>query len=65
MPKMKSNRGLRKRFKVTKKGKVTRKQAFKSHLMSTKTGKRRRQLKKVILVCKADQKKILRMMCES
>ncbi len=44
MPKMKTHKGSRKRFKVTAKGKLKRRQAGKSHLMSHKTSKRKRQL---------------------
>lgn len=48
MPKMKTHKGSRKRFSVTGTGKLTRKQAGKKHLNSTKTGKRKRQLRKPI-----------------
>ena len=46
MPKMKVHKGLKKRVKVTAKGKVRHKKAFAGHLMSGKNGKRRRSLKK-------------------
>jgi large subunit ribosomal protein L35 len=45
MPKMKSHKGSRKRFKVSAKGKLKRAQAGKKHLNSPKSGKRKRQLR--------------------
>ncbi|MAD60645.1 MAG: 50S ribosomal protein L35 [Myxococcales bacterium] len=45
MPKMKTNRGARKRFKVTKKGKVKFFHANKRHILTKKAQKRKRQLR--------------------
>jgi large subunit ribosomal protein L35 len=45
MPKMKTHKGARKRFHVTAQGKLTRRQAGKKHLLSNKTGKRKRHLR--------------------
>ena len=45
MPKMKSHKASRKRFKVTANGKLKRSQAGKKHLNSHKTGKRKRHLR--------------------
>jgi large subunit ribosomal protein L35 len=45
MPKMKSHRGATKRFKVTGSGKVKRMKAFKSHILTKKTSKRKRRLR--------------------
>jgi ribosomal protein L35 len=45
MPKMKTHKGSRKRFRITAKGKLKRRQAGKKHLESHKTGKRKRQLR--------------------
>lgn len=45
MPKMKSHRGAAKRFKVTKSGKVKRAKAFKSHILTKKSQKRKRNLR--------------------
>ena len=45
MPKMKTNRGARKRFKVTKKGKVKFFHANKRHILTKKSQKRKRQLR--------------------
>jgi large subunit ribosomal protein L35 len=46
MPKMKSHRGARKRFSVTGSGKVKRYKAFKSHILTKKTSKRKRRLRR-------------------
>ena len=46
MPKMKSHRGARKRFSVTGSGKVKRFKAFKSHILTKKTSKRKRRLRR-------------------
>lgn len=45
MPKMKTHKGMKKRFKVTATGKVKHKNAFRGHKLSHKGGKRRRQLR--------------------
>ena len=45
MPKMKTHKGSKKRFRVTASGKLKRRQAGKKHLLSHKTGKRKRQLR--------------------
>ena len=48
MPKMKSHRGAMKRFKVTGAGKVTRHKAYKSHILTKKSQKRKRNLRKAL-----------------
>jgi large subunit ribosomal protein L35 len=60
MPKMKSNSGAKKRFKVTGSGKIKRKKAFKRHILTKKSSKTKRQLGKDTLVDKADEKSIKR-----
>ena len=45
MPKMKSHKGARKRFKITGSGKVRRMKAFKSHILTKKSPKRKRNLR--------------------
>ncbi|HEY7327840.1 MAG TPA: 50S ribosomal protein L35 [Gemmataceae bacterium] len=49
MPKMKTHKGSKKRFRVTASGKLKRRQAGKKHLLSHKTGKRKRQLRGIIV----------------
>lgn len=61
MPKMKSNSGAKKRFKVTAKGRVKRQKAFKSHILTKKSPKRKRNLRQPTLVDKTDEKRVHRM----
>ena len=44
MPKMKSNAGAKKRFRITGTGKLKRKHAYKSHILTKKSTKRKRNL---------------------
>jgi large subunit ribosomal protein L35 len=62
MPKMKSNRGAAKRFKKTGGGGIKRYKAGKSHILSTKTRKRKRGLRKSTLVNSANDKAIRRLL---
>jgi large subunit ribosomal protein L35 len=62
MPKMKTHKGSRKRFRVTAKGKLKRHQAGKKHLLSHKTGKRKRQLREPIVELNKLSKKYIEMM---
>lgn len=47
MPKQKTHRGMKKRSKVTSKGKILRGRPFSSHLLTKKTSKRKRKFRKV------------------
>ncbi len=58
MPKMKSRSGARKRFKLTGSGKVKRGTAYRSHILSSKTTKRKRKLRGPHLVSKADERNV-------
>lgn len=58
MPKMKSTSGAKKRFKKTASGMYKRRKAFRSHILSTKSSKRKRHLKKATLVSAQEQYKI-------
>jgi len=62
MPKMKTNSGARKRFKKTGTGKIMRKQAFKNHILTKKTKKRKLHLGKHVVVHKSDKDRIERML---
>jgi large subunit ribosomal protein L35 len=60
---MKSHSGAKKRFKKTANGKVMRKKANKGHLLTKKSSKRKRQLRKsVVIDDKANEKRIKRML---
>jgi large subunit ribosomal protein L35 len=61
MPKMKSNSGAKKRFKVTGSGKIKRKKAYKRHILTKKSSKRKRKLGKDALVHESDEKAIKQM----
>jgi large subunit ribosomal protein L35 len=58
MPKVKTHRGAAKRFKLTATGKVKRSKAFASHILTKKTTKRKRTLRKATLVDSANLKEI-------
>jgi large subunit ribosomal protein L35 len=58
MPKMKTNPGAKKRFSLTGTGKIKRKHAFKSHILTKKTTKRKRNLTYDGQVDKADLKNV-------
>ena len=55
MPKLKTKSSAKKRFKVTGSGKLKRKHAFKSHILTKKETKRKRSLTQYALVDKADE----------
>lgn len=61
MPKMKTNRGAAKRFDVTASGKVKRKKAYSSHILTSKTTKRKRKLRKETYVAETDQRAVRKM----
>ncbi|MGH7664362.1 MAG: 50S ribosomal protein L35 [Gemmatimonadaceae bacterium] len=50
MPKMKTHRGAKKRFKLTATGKVKRMKAYKSHILTKKDAKRKRRLRRATIV---------------
>ncbi|HDT12477.1 MAG TPA: 50S ribosomal protein L35 [Candidatus Marinimicrobia bacterium] len=62
MPKMKTNRGAAKRFKVSGTGKIKRVKAYGSHLLTSKSRKRKRSLKQATLVSQADKGRVKRML---
>jgi large subunit ribosomal protein L35 len=62
MPKMKTNRAAAKRLKRTGTGKLRRRKAYKSHILTKKSAKRKRNLRKGALVSKADEKRMNRLL---
>jgi large subunit ribosomal protein L35 len=58
MPKMKTNSAAKKRFKLTGTGKIRRKHAFKSHILTKKSTKRKRNLSYFATVNKTDEKNV-------
>ncbi|KEI00886.1 50S ribosomal protein L35 [Clostridium botulinum] len=62
MPKMKTHRGAAKRFKKTGSGKLKRAKAFKSHILTKKSSKTKRNLRKSGLVSEAQEKVIKKLL---
>ena len=60
MPKMKSHRGAKKSFSVTGTGKVKRSKAFKSHILTKKTSKRKRNLRRATTIATNGEAKNLK-----
>ena len=58
MPKQKTHKGMKKRFKVSSKGKVKHRSAFRGHLLSHKSGKQKRQLRKDGILTSAVAKEV-------
>ncbi|MBW1850676.1 MAG: 50S ribosomal protein L35 [Deltaproteobacteria bacterium] len=61
MPKIKTNRGAAKRFKTTGSGKLVRNKAFSSHILTKKTTKRKRKLRKSALVDASNIRQLVRL----
>ena len=62
MSKMKTNRGADKRFRRTAKGGFKRGQSFRSHILTKKSSKRKRQLSTTLQIADADQKSVRRLL---
>lgn len=62
MPKMKTKSGAKKRFTLTATGRVKRKHAYKSHILTKKSKKRKRNLTKSTLVKAVDEKNVKAML---
>ena len=63
MPKMKTKSSAKKRFTITGSGKIKRKHAFKSHILTKKTTKQKRNLTHAGLVHKSDESNIKLQLC--
>ena len=62
MPKMKTNSGAKKRFALTGSGKIKRKHAFHSHILTKKTNKRKKNLVKSALVHSSDEQQVYKLL---
>lgn len=62
MPKVKTNSGAKKRFKVTGTGKLKRKHAFKNHILTKKETKQKRHLRDMSVVDKTDEKRMKKLL---
>jgi len=61
MPKMKTNRGAAKRFRKTGTGKIRRGKAFRSHILTKKSTKRKRNLRSATVIDGRDEKNVSRL----
>ena len=62
MPKMKSNSGAKKRFRKTGTGKIKFKRAYHSHILTTKTTKKKRNQRRMRILPAAEQKRVKRLL---
>jgi large subunit ribosomal protein L35 len=62
MPKVKTKSGAKKRFKLTGKGKIKRKHAYKSHILTKKETKQKRNLTHAALVSDGDKPRVKKML---
>lgn len=62
--KMKSHKGAMKRMRITGSGKIKRNKAYKSHILTKKSAKRKRGLRKATTLTSADLKRMLRAMAK-
>jgi len=62
MPKLKTHRGAAKRFKKTGTGKFVRSKAFKQHILTSKSAKRKRHMRGTAVVSKSDHAKLAKML---
>ena len=62
MPKLKTNRGAKKRFKKTGTGKIMRRQAFAKHILTSKSRKRKRRITRSTAVGEEDVRRIRRLL---
>ncbi len=65
MPKMKTHKGAKKRFSITGTGKVRRLKAYKSHILTKKTSKRKRNLRRPAMVATNGEAKNLRRLLQA
>ncbi|MCH5328385.1 MAG: 50S ribosomal protein L35 [Coprobacter sp.] len=63
MPKLKTNSGAKKRFALTGSGKIKRKHAFKSHILTKKTKKQKRNLTHFTMVHASNEKSVKELLC--
>jgi large subunit ribosomal protein L35 len=63
MPKIKTNSGAKKRFALTGSGKIKRKHAYKSHILTKKTKKQKRNLTKFAILDGANNTNVRELLC--
>lgn len=65
MPKMKTNGSAKKRFKIAPSGTIKRKKAYKSHILTKKSAKRKRSLRQTASINEVDKKMVLRLLAKA
>jgi large subunit ribosomal protein L35 len=65
MPKMKTHKGAKKRFKITGTGKVKRMKAYKSHILTKKDAKRKRRLRRPTIVATNGEARVLKRLIQA
>lgn len=65
MPKMKSNGSAKKRFKISASGVIKRKKAYKSHILTKKSAKRKRSLRQLTVISQVDVKSVKRLLAQA
>jgi large subunit ribosomal protein L35 len=65
MPKMKTHKGAKKRFKVTGTGKVKRLRAYKSHILTKKDPKRKRRLRQATTIATNGEAKVIKRLIQA
>jgi large subunit ribosomal protein L35 len=65
MPKMKSHSGAKKRFKLTARGKVKRRGAYHTHILTKKDPKRKRRLRRATIVATSGEAKTLKRLLQA
>jgi len=65
MPKMKTHKGAKKRFSVTARGKVRRLKAYKSHILTKKTAKRKRRLRRPAFIKTPGEARVLKRLLQA
>lgn len=63
MPKVKTNSGSKKRFALTGTGKIKRRHAYHSHILTKKTKKQKRNLDHVAIVERSNRKQVRELLC--
>ena len=62
MPKMKTHSGAKKRFEITRTGKIRRRKAFMNHILEKKSADRKRNLNRMTVVSSGDEKNIRKLL---
>ncbi|MBS7395131.1 MAG: 50S ribosomal protein L35 [Alloprevotella sp.] len=63
MPKVKTNSGAKKRFALTGTGKIKRRHAYHSHILTKKTKKQKRNLDHVVVVDRTNTRQVRELLC--